>query len=118
VTHVVVEKVSDFEAQHGRDADEDGFGGASDVITTACAPPPGYVRNVADCDDGDSTVHPEAVERCDGIDNNCNGLGDEDACTVGGGGCESAPAESLAAPLAAALGLAAVLAGRRRRDRR
>ncbi len=26
-----------------------------------------------DCDDGDEFTHPDAGERCDGIDNNCNG---------------------------------------------
>lgn len=103
-THVVIEKVSDFEAQHGRDDDGDGFGGASDTVTTACAPPPGYVRSVTDCDDGDPAIHPEAMESCNGVDDNCNGLGDEDACTVGGGGCDSGPpSASSSASLAIAL---------------
>lgn len=88
-TRVVIEKVSDFEGQHGRDGDGDGFGGAADTVSTACVPPAGYVRNVADCDDADPAIHPEAAEACNGVDDNCNGLGDEDACTVGGGGCSS-----------------------------
>ena len=31
-----------------------------------------------DCDDEDPTVHPGSVERCDGLDNDCNGVVDDD----------------------------------------
>lgn len=34
-----------------------------------------------DCDDDDPSVHPEAIELCDGKDNNCNGVTDE-GCPV------------------------------------
>jgi hypothetical protein len=84
---VVVEKISDFDTPHGRDADGDGFGGDGDVVTTPCVPPAGYVRGVSDCDDRDPEIFPGAVERCDDVDNDCNGLGDDGACAVGGGGC-------------------------------
>lgn len=38
----------------------------------------GYVTNKKDCNDADATVHPGAVDICDGKDNDCNGLIDED----------------------------------------
>ncbi len=111
-TPVVVEKVSDFAIPHGRDDDSDGFGGAQSVVTTACVPPPGYVRNVADCDDADPEVHPDAAETCNGADENCNGIADEHVCTVGGGGCLAAPpASGSPGALAMIALLAAVLAG-------
>ncbi len=38
----------------------------------------GYPEQV-DCDDADAAVHPEAEELCDGADNDCNGLVDDEA---------------------------------------
>ncbi len=60
-------------------ADEDGDGyGDPDAVTEACAPPAGSVATGTDCDDGDDRVHPAASERCDGVDNNCDGEIDEE----------------------------------------
>jgi hypothetical protein len=86
---------------HGLLVDEDGLGDACDpcpnTTDTTCAPTtcldedgdgygvPGASACAAghpdqfDCDDHNPTVHPGAVEACDGVDNNCNGLVD-DAC--------------------------------------
>ena len=56
------------------DADGDGGGDAATAVGALC-PLPGYVRNSADCDDADASVHPGAREVCgDGIDADCDGV--------------------------------------------
>ncbi|MFT5684682.1 MAG: hypothetical protein ACI8RZ_005626 [Myxococcota bacterium] len=59
------------------DTDGDGFGD-SEAPTEACEQPAGYVPIGNDCDDTNEEVYPSAPERCDGLDNNCNGEIDED----------------------------------------
>jgi alpha-tubulin suppressor-like RCC1 family protein len=54
------------------DADGDGFGEASCVMTF-CTEAIGRCAS-ADCDDAESGVHPGAEEICNGIDDDCNGL--------------------------------------------
>jgi hypothetical protein len=59
------------------DLDGDGFGDYENTIE-ACTPPPGYVENFDDCDDGNAEVNPLATEICnDGVDDNCNGRADD-----------------------------------------
>ncbi|MBK9371854.1 MAG: VCBS repeat-containing protein [Deltaproteobacteria bacterium] len=62
------------------DADADGFGDDTNT-TTACEAPTGFVAQGGDCDDGDNTVYPDAAERCEGLDNDCDGAIDEDVQT-------------------------------------
>jgi hypothetical protein len=59
------------------DVDGDGFGDADSWIE-ACEPSSGYVEDSTDCDDSAATTYPEAPERCDGLDNDCDGEIDED----------------------------------------
>jgi len=59
------------------DADNDGFGDP-DVAMDACEALAGYVPNPDDCNDADSTIHPDAEELCDGLDNDCDDSIDED----------------------------------------
>jgi len=60
------------------DLDGDGFGDPGDVIQD-CLRPNGYVSNGDDCDDGSDLVRPGALELCDGVDNDCDGVDDEAA---------------------------------------
>lgn len=68
------------EATWFEDLDNDGFGN-SDSSQLACDQPTGHVTDDTDCDDNQSTVNPDANEICDGLDNDCSGEIDEDACT-------------------------------------
>jgi N-acetylneuraminic acid mutarotase len=61
-----------------QDGDGDGYGSSS-VHQMNCVQPPGFVPMPGDCNDANPAAHPGAAEICDGIDDNCNGLIDEDA---------------------------------------
>ncbi len=66
------------------DADGDGWGDA-DLEQRACEAPAGQVERAGDCDDADPSVHPEAEERCDGLDDDCDGLVDDEDGAVADG---------------------------------
>jgi len=62
-----------------RDADGDGYGDESD-FEPACRAPEGYTAEPGDCDDGDDTINPGAVDIPeDGVDQDCDG---EDALSI------------------------------------
>jgi hypothetical protein len=58
------------------DRDGDGWGNAGET-REACALPFGFVTRPGDCDDRNPAIYPAAPERCDGLDNDCNGAVDE-----------------------------------------
>ncbi len=70
------------------DSDADTHGDANSTMQ-ACSQPEGYVIDNTDCNDNDSSIHPEAVEICDGTDNDCNAdTGDGSGESWYGGSCD------------------------------
>ncbi|MBK8683322.1 MAG: putative metal-binding motif-containing protein [Bacteroidetes bacterium] len=63
------------------DEDGDGFGNVMHD-TLACVLPAGFVADSSDCNDADNSMYPTAIDICNGIDDNCNGLIDEDAIFI------------------------------------
>jgi hypothetical protein len=61
-----------------RDADGDGYGNPS-VSVPECTPPAGYVANPNDCNDGNAAINPGATEITNGVDDDCDGLVDENS---------------------------------------
>jgi hypothetical protein len=59
------------------DTDGDGYGNL-DYPVHECDPGEGWVQDATDCDDTDADVHPEAAERCNELDDDCDGEVDED----------------------------------------
>lgn len=63
-------------------ADSDGdMAGSNTNTIRACTAPTGYVATNGDCDDSDPGISPTATEACNGTDDNCNGMADEDGAT-------------------------------------
>lgn len=63
------------------DSDGDGYGNAA-ISVLACTTPKNYVANNSDCDDANAAVKPGATEACNGIDDNCDGVIDENLATL------------------------------------
>jgi len=59
------------------DADGDGFGDSA-TGSASCTAATGDVADATDCDDADAEVNPEAPELCNGADDDCDGLVDDD----------------------------------------
>jgi len=59
------------------DSDGDGYGDDTQVFAS-CDAVENSIAQGGDCDDDDWFTHPEANEVCDGLDNDCDGLIDDD----------------------------------------
>jgi hypothetical protein len=81
IDNVSVSGIANGTAVYYRDMDLDAYGDAASPIYT-CSPPAGYCSNNTDCNDQDMSVHPGAIEVCDGQDNDCDG--NTDNITFGG----------------------------------
>ncbi|MFT5587733.1 MAG: hypothetical protein ACI9VR_005346, partial [Cognaticolwellia sp.] len=59
------------------DADADGHGDAAGEVR-ACQPPQSYVADATDCNDQNADMNPSATEECNGQDDDCDGLADDE----------------------------------------
>ncbi len=64
-----------------QDGDGDGYGDASTSLVS-CAPALGYVADDSDCDDLDTSVSPGGSEICNGVDDDCDTLVDDEDADV------------------------------------
>lgn len=67
-----------------RDADNDTYGDPQNAIQS-CSQPEGYVSNDLDCNDENSSVYPGATEICNSVDDDCDGIVDEQGGSVSAG---------------------------------
>lgn len=73
----------DGQVDEGCDGDGDGYCAASMEVSSGATCQPG------DCDDTNPAVNPGALERCSGVDENCNGQVDEGCDDDGDGFCDA-----------------------------
>ncbi|MFZ5439208.1 MAG: putative metal-binding motif-containing protein, partial [Myxococcota bacterium] len=88
-----------------RDSDGDGFGDPRNAVSVCQIPAAGFVTMGGDCDDSRADANPEALETCNGRDDDCDGVVDRvtrscanacgdglETCTRGvWGGCTAPP---------------------------
>ena len=60
------------------DSDHDGYGVEPGVATCDAPESFGFASIGGDCNDSNPLVHPDALERCNSVDDNCDGMMDED----------------------------------------
>ncbi|MCK6516040.1 hypothetical protein L6R46_13390 [Myxococcota bacterium] len=65
-----------------QDADADAYGDA-DFPVESCDAPEGYAAVSGDCDDLEASMNPGASEVCDGLDNDCDSVVDDNASDAG-----------------------------------
>jgi hypothetical protein len=80
--NVLIDEPNDFLNLYFADADTDTYGDPNYPGVSECTTPSGYVGNDLDCDDTNSSIHPNATEvDGDGIDNDCDTLIDGETAT-------------------------------------
>ncbi|MDZ4702367.1 MAG: MopE-related protein, partial [Saprospiraceae bacterium] len=68
------------------DADNDNY--SNGIFLVQCLRPVGFkaaselIASIGDCNDSNAAINPAAVETCDGVDNNCNGMIDDGVQTT------------------------------------
>jgi hypothetical protein len=67
----------DLTTVYYQDVDGDGYGDP-ETATDSCTGGEGWVTNDGDCNDGEAMAYTGAAEVCDDIDNDCNGIVDDD----------------------------------------
>ena len=65
------------------DADGDGWGGPTSLESCEAPDSSGWVQQPGDCDDADAAVSPDGSEVCNTVDDDCNGIVDDDAADQG-----------------------------------
>ncbi|MCA9536003.1 MAG: hypothetical protein KC593_20090 [Myxococcales bacterium] len=71
-----------------RDNDRDGYGSVVSGSIISCQPTAGFIAQAGDCDDNRMDRFPNAQERCNGTDDDCDGAVDEGPAS---GSCAVAP---------------------------
>ena len=87
---------------HYADVDADGFGDPTD-LAVSCVLPIDRVTDNTDCADSDRATNPDAIEVCDGIDNNCDDIVDPASSQNAVTAYEDADADSYGNPNNSAL---------------
>lgn len=73
------------------DADGDGFGDPGAGLAS-CDEPPGHTADDSDCDDTNPAINPDAIEICDGLDNDCDeGVDEYSSQNASCNGCQMLP---------------------------
>jgi len=75
-----------------KDVDNDGYGLSNNAKCKCTGSGHWDTKTKGDCDDGAASVHPNATEKCNSVDDDCDNKTDEDydvgdSCTKGSGTC-------------------------------
>ncbi|MFN8154237.1 MAG: MopE-related protein [Bacteroidia bacterium] len=65
------------------DVDGDTYGDAGNTVSTCNGAPAGYVSDNTDCNDNNASANPAGTEVCNSIDDDCDGLIDENLLVAG-----------------------------------